>query len=51
MIVTVRGLPLTQHKLTLLRDKRTGSGEFRRVIWAIAAFDGLRSDPRNWTNG
>ena len=45
MTVTVRGLPLTQHKLTLLRDKRPGSGEFRRVIREIAALMAYTSRP------
>ena len=35
--VTVIKHPLVQHNLTRLRDKRTGSQEFRRVLSEIAA--------------
>ncbi len=35
--VTIITHPLVQHNLTLLRDKRTGPQEFRRVLKEIAA--------------
>ncbi len=35
--VTVISHPLVQHNLTLLRDKRTGPQEFRRVLREMAA--------------
>ena len=35
--VTVIAHPLVQHNLTRLRDKRTGSQEFRRLLGEIAA--------------
>ena len=40
--------PLIQHKLTLMRDARTGSGEFRRLlaeIGALLAFEVTRDLP------
>ncbi len=48
MTVIVLDHPLIQHKLSLLRDKRTGSGEFRRVIREIAslmAYEATRDLP------
>jgi len=38
--VTVLGHPLIQHKLTLLRDKRTSTGEFRRLAREISLLMG-----------
>nr|MCR4594742.1 uracil phosphoribosyltransferase [Clostridiales bacterium] len=35
--VTITNHPLIQHKLTLLRDKKTGSKEFRSLISEIAS--------------
>ena len=35
--VTIIKHPLVQHNLTLLRDKRTGPQEFRRVLGEVAA--------------
>lgn len=35
--VTVIAHPLVQHNLTLLRDEKTGSQEFRRVLGEVAA--------------
>lgn len=35
--VTITNHPLIQHKLTLLRDKNTGSKEFRSLVSEIAA--------------
>ena len=34
--VTITNHPLIQHKLTLLRDKNTGSKEFRSLVSEIA---------------
>lgn len=34
--VTITNHPLIQHKLTLLRDKNTGSKEFRALVSEIA---------------
>ena len=34
--VTITNHPLIQHKLTLLRDKNTGSKEFRSLVQEIA---------------
>ena len=34
--VTITNHPLIQHKLTLLRDKNTGSKEFRALVQEIA---------------
>jgi uracil phosphoribosyltransferase len=34
--VTILDHPLVQHKLTLLRDKKTGSKEFREIVSEIA---------------
>ena len=36
MSVTITNHPLIQHKLTLLRDKNTGSKEFRALVSEIA---------------
>ena len=46
--VTVLDHPLILHKLTLLRDKRTSSGEFRRVMREISllmAYEATRDLP------
>lgn len=40
--------PLIQHKISLLRDKRTGTNEFRKLIEEIAVlmgFEALRDLP------
>ena len=37
MAVTITNHPLIQHKLTFLRDKNTGSKEFRALVSEIAA--------------
>ncbi len=34
--VTITNHPLIQHKLTLLRDKNTGSKEFRSLVGEIS---------------
>ena len=34
--VSILDHPLIQHKLTLLRDKTTGSKEFREIVSEIA---------------
>ena len=33
--------PLLQHKLTILRDERTGVKEFREIVSEIAALEGI----------
>ena len=46
--VTVLSHPLIQHKITLLRDKRTGSKEFRELVEEIAmlmGFEAMRDLP------
>ena len=45
---TIMGHPLIQHKITLLRDKNTGTNEFRKLIEEIAmlmAYEALRDLP------
>ena len=40
--------PLIQHKISILRDKRTGTNEFRRLTEEIAVlmgYDALRDLP------
>ena len=43
--------PLIQHKLSLMRDKKTGAKEFRELLEEISHADGLRSDPRSLHRG
>ncbi len=46
--VTILSHPLIQHKITLLRDKRTGSKEFRELVEEIAmlmGFEAMRDLP------
>ena len=33
--------PLIKHKISLLRDKNTGTNEFRKLIEEIGIFNGL----------
>ncbi len=35
--------PLIQHKITLLRDKRTGTNEFRKLVEEIAMLEGYEA--------
>ncbi len=35
--------PLLKHKITLLRDKRTGTNEFRRLVKEIAVLEGYEA--------
>ena len=47
--VTITNHPLIQHKLTLLRDKNTGSKEFRSLVQEIAmlmCYEATRDLPR-----
>ena len=37
--------PLIQHKISKLRDKNTGTNEFRSLIEEIAMLMGIRSSP------
>ena len=46
MQVKVIDHPLIQHKLTLIRDIRTGTKDFRELLEEIAYADGLRTDSR-----
>ena len=32
--------PLLQHKITILRDKNTGTNDFRRIVKEIAVLEG-----------
>lgn len=46
--VTVFSHPLIQHKISILRDKRTGTNEFRALIEEIAmlmGYEALRDLP------
>lgn len=46
--VFIQNHPLIQHKITMLRDKNTGTNEFRKLIEEIAmlmGFEALRSLP------
>ena len=46
--VTVMNHPLIKHKITLLRDKDTGTNEFRKLVEEIAmleAFEAFRNLP------
>lgn len=40
--VTIFDHPLIQHKISMLRDKRTGTNEFRALTEEIAMLMGLR---------
>ncbi len=45
---TIMGHPLIQHKISLIRDKNTGTNEFRKLIEEIAmlmAYEALRDLP------
>ena len=49
--VTILDHPLIQHKITMLRDVRTGTNEFRKLIEEIAVlmgYEALRDLPRLW---
>ncbi|MFV0242126.1 MAG: uracil phosphoribosyltransferase, partial [Lacrimispora sphenoides] len=41
--VTVFTHPLIQHKISILRDKRTGTNEFRALIEEIAMLMGFEA--------
>ena len=38
--VTIFEHPLIQHKISILRDKRTGTNEFRQLVDEIAMLEG-----------
>ncbi|MCI7409706.1 MAG: uracil phosphoribosyltransferase, partial [Collinsella sp.] len=38
--VTLVDHPLVQHKLSILRDKNTGTNQFRQLVRELALFDG-----------
>lgn len=39
--VTIFEHPLIQHKISILRDKRTGTNEFRQLVDEIAMLEGF----------
>ena len=39
--ITVFEHPLIQHKISLLRDKKTGTNEFRKLVEEIAMLEGF----------
>ena len=41
--VTLVDHPLVQHKLSILRDKETGTNQFRRLVRELAFFDGYEA--------
>ena len=46
--VTILDHPLIQHKISMLRDERTGTNEFRKLVEEIATlmgFEALRDLP------
>ena len=48
--VTLVDHPLVQHKLSILRDKNTGTNQFRQLVRELALFDGyeaMRDLPMN----
>ena len=45
---TIMGHPLIQHKISMIRDKRTGTNEFRKLVEEIAmlmGYEALRDLP------
>mgnify|MGYP000420597247 CR=1 FL=1 len=40
--ITIFTHPLIQHKISILRDKKTGTNEFRKLVEEIAMLEGLR---------
>lgn len=40
--VTLVDHPLVQHKLTIMRDERTGSKQFRELVKELALFEAMR---------
>ena len=41
--VTLVDHPLVQHKLSILRDKNTGTNQFRQLVRELALFDGYEA--------
>ena len=41
--VTITNHPLIQHKISILRDKRTGTNEFRKLVEEIAMLEGFEA--------
>lgn len=41
--VTIFTHPLIQHKISILRDKRTGTNEFRKLVEEIAMLEGFQA--------
>ena len=41
--VTLVDHPLVQHKLSILRDKSTGTNQFRQLVRELALFDGYEA--------
>ena len=41
--VTILDHPLIQHKISMLRDERTGTNEFRKLVEEIATLMGFEA--------
>ena len=41
--ITIFEHPLIQHKISLLRDKKTGTNEFRKLVEEIAMLEGFEA--------
>lgn len=41
--ITIFEHPLIQHKISILRDKRTGTNEFRKLVEEIAMLEGFEA--------
>ena len=41
--ITIFEHPLIQHKISLLRDKNTGTNEFRKLVEEIAMLEGFEA--------
>ena len=41
--ITIFTHPLIQHKISILRDKRTGTNEFRKLVEEIAMLEGFQA--------
>ena len=42
-IVIIMKHPLIKHKISMLRDKRTGTNEFRKLVEEIAMLEGYEA--------
>ena len=41
--ITIFTHPLIQHKISILRDKKTGTNEFRKLVEEIAMLEGFEA--------